>query len=897
MELIRKRAKQKSRVYSLESLEVRRLLVGDEVSSIIISEFMASNGGSSLDEFGESSDWIELSNLSNATVSLEGYRLTDDPTELDKWTFVSGVSLEAGERLVVWASGRDQAASLEATSAHTNFKLRSSGEYLALIEPDGSIATEFGDGESDYVPQHTDVSYGFTEGGELRFFAEPTPGSPNAGGTLGFVGDTTFSVDRGFFSEAFTLELASRTPGATLAYTLDGSAPSATNGVQVVAGADAPKASILIDQTSVVRAMAYLEGWESTNVDTQTYLFLEQVIQQTGEGLPDTWGHAGADYEMDPEVVNDPLYRNSIIDGLMSVPTLSLVSELDNWFGPNGRGIYPAGQGTPRPVSAELILANGEKGFQVDGSVEIQGGSSTNRWKSDKLSMQLKFMREFGDAKLRYPLYGELATGEFDTLILDARLNQAWHYGGGVSPVNQRNRAQYARDQFVADLQNQLGGRAPSGQWIHVYLNGIYWGIHNLHERPDEHFAAAYFGGSEDDYDVIKHKNTVVNGGFANYRALLQAVNRDTSQDTHYAAVEQLLDIDQFIDYVQLNYFVGNIDWAHHNWYATFNKNSQEGKWRYHSWDAEHVLEGLRDDATGRDDENGPTHVHRRLMRNADYRLRFMDAVQRNFYNDGLLTPSRAMAVFQARLDEVYNAVVPESARWGDNQRRRPFTRDVEWVAERNRLMTDYFPARTGIVIEQLRDREFFHRFDAPTFSTHGGDVAHGFSAIIQSAGDVYYTLDGSDPRVSTTRQSYNSPIVILEPTNVRVRAMVGDQWSAIVDATFLPKVRGDFSRDGLIQPDDIDLLFVAVRQDDQDAAFDLTDDALADERDVEEWITGVAATQRGDTNLDHRVDFQDFTVLAEHFGEEAGWASGDFSGDGFVTFEDFLLLASAFDS
>ena len=162
--------------------------------------------------------------------------------------------------------------------------------------------------------------------------------------------------------------------------------------------------------------------------------------------------------------------------------------------------------------------------------------------------MQLKFMRELGDAKLQYPLFGDDATDEFDTLILDARLNQAWHYGGNSSPVSQRDRAQYTRDQFVASLQNQLGGRAPSGQWVHVYLNGIYWGIYNLHERPDEHFAAAYFGGDDNDYDVIKHKNNVVNGSYENYQSLLDAVNADTRRDRQYEAIQDILDLDQFIE-------------------------------------------------------------------------------------------------------------------------------------------------------------------------------------------------------------------------------------------------------------------------------------------------------------------------------------------------------------
>ena len=63
----------------------------------------------------------------------------------------------------------------------------------------------------------------------------------------------------------------------------------------------------------------------------------------------------------------------------------------------------------------------------------------------------------------------------------------------------------------------------------------------------------------------------------------------------NYAAVQQKLDIDDFIDYMLVNYYAGNTDWAHNNWYASFNRVDPNGKWRFHSWDAEHVFKsGLR---------------------------------------------------------------------------------------------------------------------------------------------------------------------------------------------------------------------------------------------------------------------------------------------------------------
>lgn len=208
---------------------------------------------------------------------------------------------------------------------------------------------------------------------------------------------------------------------------------------------------------------------------------------------------------MDPRVVDAPNYRDSMVASLKALPSLSLVMALDDWFGEKGRGIYIQGQNDERAVSAELLLPDGSPGFQIDCAVMIVGGSSPNRWKMDKLSMRLKFKGEYGPSKLRYPVFGDRATDEFDTLVVDARMNNTWAYGGGVSPTSQRQAGQYTRDQFAADIQNTMGGYAPEGRKVHLYLNGLYWGLYWLHERPDEHFAAATLGGRDEDYDVLKH--------------------------------------------------------------------------------------------------------------------------------------------------------------------------------------------------------------------------------------------------------------------------------------------------------------------------------------------------------------------------------------------------------
>ncbi|MBQ99834.1 MAG: hypothetical protein CMO60_03120, partial [Verrucomicrobiales bacterium] len=163
----------------------------------VINEFMANNDGDLVvDEDGDDSDWIEIYNPSGAVADLEGYFLTDDAGDLTKWAFPEG-TLGVDGYLLVWASGKDR--SVSGSELHTNFSLKSGGEYLALVKPDGiNIVSEFGPGGADYPDQDAGVSFGgFGEGEQQGYFSTATPGTENSSGFLGYVKDTIFSVDRG----------------------------------------------------------------------------------------------------------------------------------------------------------------------------------------------------------------------------------------------------------------------------------------------------------------------------------------------------------------------------------------------------------------------------------------------------------------------------------------------------------------------------------------------------------------------------------------------------------------------------------------------------------------------------------------------------------------------------
>jgi hypothetical protein len=556
--------------------------------------------------------------------------------------------------------------------------------------------------------------------------ATPTPGATNSTGTLGFVGDTHFSVDRGFFSAPFTVAITTSTPGAQIRYTLDGTPPTATTGT-IYAG------PISITTTKTLRAAAFKTGWTPTDVDTQTYIFLADVIHQTGTGLPSfaNWGHNGPDWVMDPNVVNNPTYSGTIINDLKAVPSVSLVMPWNDWFGSGGQGIYISGSGVERATSMEMISANDPtENFQSDAAVEIQGASSTQRWNEDKLSLRLTFKPPFGPTKLDQamftdPTFDQHGATKFDRLILDAMYDDSWM---DPSSTN-RAHAKMVQDQFAADLENLAGGHGPHGRFVQLYLNGLYWGMYYLHEEPDDSYAESYLGGDKSDYDVVKHNGTTVvagdNTAASNFASLLTAVRKDMTVQSNFNAVAGKLDIDEFIDYMIVNQYVDNTDWASHNWYASFNRVDPAGRWRFHSWDAEISLRDVNGDVTTKNDTGSPTEIQTRLAANPEYRLRFADAAQRLLFNGGVL--ANAGSLYAQRANQIDRAIVGESARWGDNHASGPRLFRSDWRSWQDNLLANYFPQRGNILLGQYQARGWLASLGAPTFNQYGGTVNPGF--------------------------------------------------------------------------------------------------------------------------------------------------------------------------
>ena len=125
-------------------------------AQVYISEFMAKNTTSIVDEDGAHEDWIEIFNAGTTNVSLLGWGLTDNAGTLKKWTFPV-TNIGPGKFIVVWASEKNR--KIAGAPLHTNFKLSDTGEFLALVRPDNSIASQF---SPTFPVQAQNVSYGLS---------------------------------------------------------------------------------------------------------------------------------------------------------------------------------------------------------------------------------------------------------------------------------------------------------------------------------------------------------------------------------------------------------------------------------------------------------------------------------------------------------------------------------------------------------------------------------------------------------------------------------------------------------------------------------------------------------------------------------------------------------------
>jgi hypothetical protein len=680
-----------------------------------------------------------------------------------------------------------------------------------------------------------------TQPGNARYFPNPTPGGPNSStGVVGYVADTKFSVRRGFYDAPFDLFITNATPGATIRYTLDGSIPTLANGMTYTG-------AIRVASTTVVRAFAHKSGFEPSNVDTHTYIFANDVAVQPSSappGYPASWTDytGGGTYTADYGMINPltqpanyaraagnagfttPQARSALANSIKALPIISVVTDRANLFDPAiGMYLNPAARGEAweRPASVELITTGGVEDWHAAAGIHVMGLTSRRLDVTPKLNFMLVFSRQYGDTWLTEPFFGRDGPNRIKRIALRTNTRDSWlyeYYGYGT--------ATYIADGFAQAAHLDSGEPATRHRYCHVFLNGIYWGLYDATQRPESHWAETTFGGEDEDYDVVNLccGNRLDSGDFVEWEQLLNASRAGLSSASAYQAVQgnnldgsrnptlkRLLGVDSLIGFLINGYYHASIDWPN-NFFAIYdNVADRTDGWRFVIWDSDLGFPNMDPNENRVSPVEGlgtwlanpaPGAVDAALRQNPEYRVRMADRIQREFFNNGAYTSAANEARWQRLCDAIQPGLYAESARWGDYRSGGLRTVQDHWLPRtRGNIASNWFANRNTRVIAQLRGAGLYPAIDPPQFNQFGGSVPANFQLAIthsNASGTVYFTLDGTDPRligggIASGAQVYSAPITLAAPTLVRARVRSGTSWSALVEAQFYPPQ--DFSR------------------------------------------------------------------------------------------------------
>ncbi|HUT13754.1 MAG TPA: lamin tail domain-containing protein [Thermoguttaceae bacterium] len=583
-----------------------------------------------------------------------------------------------------------------------------------------------------------------------RYFAQPTPGGPNAFGLQDVVADTQFNIEHGFYSTPQLVSITTPTPGATIYYTLDGSKPTETRGIEYTG-------PIAVTGTTTLRAAAFRLDFIPSRIDTHTYFINESAA-------------------------------------IRSLPAISLVGGENGTFGTeNGlwADVQLRGPEAEFPVSFEVIYPEDNSGIQQNGGIRLQGSSYWREVLGEnpdaKWSFRIYFRGEYDrESGLDYPLIEGSSVDRYKTVVLRGGYNDS------SNP--------FIKDELGRRLHQDMGAVVSYGTFANLFINGQLKnnGYYNVVQRQDESMFQEKYG-SDLPWDVVtewqdsgpaedpprNHDEPyyfdVRDGDAVSFAELLDyALASDLSQDVYYQEICRRLDVPQFVDYLILQGYAAIRDWPQNNWNAARERSDGElGQWRFYAWDLEfgwgsQELTGSFKTPGGGSDL--PIDIlYDNLRVNDEFRQLFADRAGEHFFNGGALTEGNVVARFEELRAEMAG-VLPDMD---------TYIRDT------------FAPQRVANVLVSMTAQGLF-TFEGPRFRVngspqHGGQVDTDDAVSLENpnpSGAIYYTLDGSDPRLpggqpSPAARVYTTAEILGQSTLIKSRVLSGGTWSALSEAQF----------------------------------------------------------------------------------------------------------------
>lgn len=556
------------------------------------------------------------------------------------------------------------------TALHTNFKVSASGCDLFLSEPDGT-------NRIDHVAvpvMPADYSAGRSpDGGDAwRVFPTATPGTANAGSSFaGVVIAPVPSVAPGFYSNTVTVSLSTPTPDAAVFYTTDGSTPT-TNALRCTA------AFTLEDRSPLPNGLSLTNTGKGATVSIPCFGTVSNDLPPAAS-VPKA--HVIRAVAVRPDWKESPQTGGTWFIGPetagFTVPVVSLISDVTNFFGARGLYSNPSTASScdwEYPLNVELF-AGGVSAANQRMGVRIHGGFSSTTWAQKTLRLYAR--SDYGASSFEYPLFPDQPQyGAYKRFLL--------RNGGNDWPRTM------LRDVVAQELAKHLSFDTQAYRPAVVFLNGEFWGVHQLRERFDEEYLERTYGVDPDALDIIGFPYggpmPVADVGTAtNFTALLSwLTNNSPAEASAYEAVTSQVDVANYADYMLANLFGANKDWPGNNikfWRLNRPDTGSgalyghDGRWRWLMYDEDFAFAGwdktpahedmwswaTSTNGSGRVYESS-TRLFRRLLENAGFRRAIISR-----YADQLNTtyrPWRVRELLDALRDEVQPEMPRHIVRW-----------------------------------------------------------------------------------------------------------------------------------------------------------------------------------------------------------------------------------------
>jgi hypothetical protein len=764
-------------------------LQASSYGQLYLNEIMASNATIHADiDFGNYTDWIEIYNAGTQTVDLSGWFLSDDVSNPTMWMFQSGTVLPPSSYLLVYADGIG-------AGMHANFKLSKEGETLMLLDSLSAVVDSF-----SFPPQLNDISFGRSgsDPGTLGFFTEPTPGTGNQDGTVsGITPPPSFSHESGFYTGSRDIIITCADQAAEIRYTTDGTEPTKLSLLY--------EGAIPVDTTTVLRARSFAPG------------------QLTGP----------------------PVTHSYFIGEPQNLPVISLVTDPDHFFS-DETGIYVIGtagvagyctevphnvnQDWERPVNIELIERDGTVGLNQVAGVKIFGGCSRVRYPIKSLALFAR--KEYETSSFGYSLFPDKPNSDYESFVLRAGADDQ-----PFTMIRDPLTAAVVKDVIDVDVQ--------AHRPVVVYINGEYWGIHNLREKINEAYLEDNFGVNPDSVELLTRNPeepwNVIAGNPDHYNGMISFLKEnDISQEEHYETIKTVMDVDEYINYQIIQIFFGGRDWPGNNIKFWRYPAGTHNRWRWILYDLDHMFKeyfsDIMEEATEVDCgcvwPNPPwsTYLFRRLLENEEFRDAFVHRF--SMFSSTHFSRERLHRI----IDEMEAELLPELprhiGRWGgqktdlpDNTWVSPIFESLQKWQDNMQVIRDFVDSRHEVALQHVSD--YF-----------GTDTYAGLEIHTEPAGTGAIQI-GSSPLPELPFAGTFTRGEVLELSTTPASGYLLSHWEItaypMVDTSLI--VRGDTWK------------YLVTR--------DLPDSSwIEPEYDDSHWLSGQAELGYGDSDEQTVVDF-----------------------------------------